>query len=431
MSDVNDLSAQMAAINVVSSTELVEKVSDSHDLARLQNKLNESRNRAETVRSLLVNTQPHELTVEAANYIDNQLSSIGALQVDGNTVQGVESLGYTLMPRQYLETRLAGCEGFLSSWGAKTSFIAKQIAASFKDAWILLRESNDSLMSRLDTLDKDVQQAGNFAEGTSEILIGFRLYNLFQINHEVKEDWVNQLTKVSKTINGLSSNYYVMSKNNLNTTLSYFGGFPKLDEAKATERYLMLPASIPSVRFKECTIADRTWPQKGVAAFRSVEMMGGRFFMDTRTLDRDLSPKIPEDVNQYLTGYLENDRTFFNNKPEKEYNDLKETVKTLGSDQIKQIVKLTRTILKEWEKVYIDGEKHKLVDKDYEGIMKELLDAEWNDDLRYYVFNAFNSLVTKNQQELIELRAKVNTYLVFLINGIIELCYTSIELNQE
>ncbi|EBV8434216.1 hypothetical protein AVA65_08195 [Salmonella enterica subsp. enterica serovar Minnesota] len=431
MSDVNELSAQLAAINVVASTELVEKVGSTYELGRLQSQLNDSRNRVESVKSLLVNTQPHELTVEAANFIDNQLNAVGALQVDGTTVQGVESLGYTLMPKQYIESRLQGCEGFLSGWGAKSAFIAKQIAAAFKDAWILLRESNDSLLSRLDELEKDVLAAGEFPAGTSDILLGFRLFNLFQINHEVKEDWIAQLTKVSKTINGLSSNYYVSSKNHLNTTMSYFGGFTSLDEQKAAERYLMLPVSIPSVRFKECTIQDRTWPQKGIAAFRSVELMGGRFFLDTRTINRNLEPKIPEEVNEYLHQYLENDRTFFNGKPDKEYNDVKETVKTLGSDQIKQIVKLARTTLKDWEKVYVDGEKHKLVDRDYEGIMKELFDADWNDDLRHYVTNAFNSVVTKNQQELIEVRAKVNNYLVFLINGITELCYTSIQLNQE
>lgn len=431
MPDANDLTTQLASINIVTSSELVEKMGSTHDLARLQQSLNDSRNRVENVRSLLVNTQPHELTLEAADFIDGQLSAVGALQVDGTTIQGVESLGLTLMPKQYLATRIQGCESFLSGWGAKTAFIAKQVATAFKDAWVLLRESNDSLQARLDELEKDVQAAGDFPAGTSEILLGFRLYNLFQVNHEVKQDWTTQLNKVSKTINGLSSNYYVASKTHLNSTMSYFGGFTNLDEEKAKERLLMLPASIPSVRFKECTIPVRDFQTKGVGAFRSVEMMGGRFFMDTRILDRNLKPQTPEDVHSYVQTYLENDRTFLNPKPEKEFNDLKETVKTLGSDEIKSLVKVARTILKDWEKVYIDGEKHKLVDRDYEGTMKELLDADWEDDVRYYVTNSFNSIVNKNQQELIELRARVNAYLVFLINGLVELCYSSIELNQE
>lgn len=431
MSGGNDLTAQLAAINVVTSAELVSKASDSAALSKLQSEMIDNKNRVEHVKSLLLNTQPSELTVEAAKFIDNQLSSVGALQVDGDIVQGVESLGYTLMPKKYIESRLAGCEGFLSNVGAKTAFIAKQIATAFQDAWVLLRESNDSLRMRIDDLEKDLKAAGTFSAGTSEILMGFRLFNLFQVNREVKQDWIPQLTKVSKTVNGLSSNYYVLSKNHLNSTLSYFGGFTKLDEENALKRFLQLPASIPSIRFKECTILDRDYQAKGIAAFRSVEMMGGRYFQDTRTLDRNMDPKTQDEVNEYLRQYLENDKTFFNSKPEKEYNGIKDTVRSLGSEDIEHIIKLMRQTMKDWERVYIDGEKHKLVERDYEGIMKELLEVQWNEDLRHDVASSFNAIVTKNQQELIELRAKVNTYLVFLINGLTELCYTSISLNKE
>ena len=431
MPDTNNLTAELAAINVVTSAELVSKATDSAALSRLQSEMIESKSRVEHVKSLLLNTQPAQLTVEAAKFIDTQLSAVGALSIDGDTIQGVEALGYTLMPKKFIETRLAGCETFLTGLVVKTALIAKQIAAAFKDAYVLLRESNDSLSMHLDELEKDLATAGSFPAGTADILIGFRLFNLFQVNHELKQDWATQLTKVSKTINGLSSNYYVLSKNNLNATLSYFGGFTKLDEEKALARLLQLPMSIPSIRFKECTIADRTFPSKGVAAFRSVEMLGGRYFIDTRTLDRNLEPKNLDEVGYYLLSFLEHDKTSFNDKPSKEYNNVKDTVKSLGADDIKQVLHITRGLLKDWERVYIDGEKHKLVERDYEGIMKELLEVTWNEDLRHEVASAFNAVVTKNQQELIELRAKVNTYLVFLINGITELCYSSIALNQE
>lgn len=428
--DNEQLAIEMAAISAVHSAELVEMAGSASELNRIQTQLTESRDRVGTVKQLLQSVQPHEVTTDLAKSIDNQMSRLDVLSVNGDDVQGVEALGLSLLPADYLKQRIKGCEGFLDSFSQKLNLITREIGTKFKDAYVLLAETHESLETRIKALETDLQAMGKFGAGTSEINLGYRLYNLFQVNREIREDWVNQLGKVSNTVGGLSSNYYVNAKTNMNTILSYFGGFEGLDEDKATARYLEYPISIPSIRFKECSFPDKTRRENYVKYYVSVEMMGGRYFMDSRQTDPRLHPGTIDEVNTYIDTYLEVDGVAFNDKPDREFSDLKHTVKSLGSDEIKEIIKQMRAILKNWEKIYVDGDKYKLADRDFEGIYKSIQDADWDNQFKHYVLAAFSATVRKHQDELLQLRSRVNAYLVFLINGMVEFCYASMKVNQ-
>ena len=419
------------ADSLEATSNMTDSVRMASSLDKTQTKLEEKTRDVAEIYKSLKSLEPYEVTATIANYADKVLNNAGVVSVvDGNVI-GAECLGISLMPKDYLQSRIQGCENFFNDVIVKTGQISKNIALAFKDALIYLKESHDSLNSRLDLLEKDVEGAPSFDRGTENIALGYRLYNLFQINKDIKEDWVTQLGKVGNTVNGISTNYYVNSKNNLNQSMAFFSGFGKMtdDETKATERYLMLPISIPSVRFKECNLPDKNHKETTIAFMKSVDLMGGRYFQDSRRINPNRKPGTVEETNTYVEGYLADDRTWFNDKPEREFNDLNQTVKSLSKDEIKAVIKQLRTILKAWDKVYVDGDKFELSTKDFDDVGKMLWSAEWDVSFKNSVIGAFSTIIRKNQQELLDIRNKVNTYLVLLVNATIELCYSSLKVN--
>lgn len=432
LTDSRKLDIEMASISVAKSAELVDIARDSATLNKIQNVLDDSADRVGAVKVLLEATQPNQLNTLMAKHIDSELSRLDVVDVEDGEVMGAEHLGLDLMPKDYLASRIKGCEGFLSDLVIKSGRVVQELGINFRDAYTLLKETHESLDERLELLTQDLESMGKFPGGVTNITLGYRLFNLFQVNRAVKEDWINQLTKVGKTINGLSSNYYVINKNNLNTTFSYFGGFGGLDAQEAHDRLLWLAKSIPSVKFKECISPDKEHSTPTITAFRSVELMGGRFFIDTRVKSPNLNLKTTDDVEEYVQRYIENDKTFFNNKPIREYNDQEASVKSLSNSDIKDIIKALKTILKDWEKVYSTGDKYLVADRDFDSIDSELGKnrKDWDAQDAKVIVNAFSALVRANQHELLDIRSKVNSYLVFLVNGMIEFCYSSMYANM-
>lgn len=425
------LNAEMAAISVVKSAELVDLVSDTNQLNKLQNSLDQSKDSVLDVQKILNSTEPADVTLPLADYVDRTLSRVGVLEVDGDAVKGVECLGLSLKPADYLKSRVNGCEGFLDSFVDDSAFIIKALASSIKDAFVILTETQTSLLSRLDDLQQDLAGAGKFPKGTEDLVLGVRLFNILQTGGKV-ENFIGQLEKVMKTINGLSTNYYINSKNNLNVIMSYFGGFDGIEEYQAKERFLMLPKSINSTRFKECNIPNRDYRIGNISVMNSVELMGGRFFIDSRLKQPNLNPKNVDDVGVYLEAHIENDRTYFNPRPAREYPDSNSYIKSLGSDEIKSIIKVLRDILKTWSVVYAEGDKHKMSSKEFTDIGDAILANDWEDKkFKHAVIAALGILVRTNQQELLEIRSNINTYLVYLVNGMVELCYMSLRANSQ
>lgn len=239
--------------------------------------------------------------------------------------------------------------------------------------------------------NKILQVQASSPKGTEDLVLGVRLFNILQTGGKV-ENFIGQLEKVMKTINGLSTNYYINSKNNLNVIMSYFGGFDGIEEYQAKERFLMLPKSINSTRFKECNIPNRDYRIGNISVMNSVELMGGRFFIDSRLKQPNLNPKNVDDVGVYLEAHIENDRTYFNPRPAREYPDSNSYIKSLGSDEIKSIIKVLRDILKTWSVVYAEGDKHKMSSKEFTDIGDAILANDWEDKslsmrlLRHWVF---------------------------------------------
>lgn len=435
MSNLNSqdqLALEMAAISAVKSVELVDLANKTFNLSSYQSELSETKDRVQMVKDTLLATENHQVNPALIKILDTSLARSEVVIPATNElgeVEGAEALGITLMPSQYRLSRLQGCESFMSDFFAKSKEITIRIGNQFKESYILFTESQDSLDRSIDHLEQQLNTVPTFDGKVENIRLGSRLFNLFKVNGKVSEDWAGDLTKLSRTISGLSNNYYLNNKNTLNATLSYFGGFADLTEEQAKERLLTLPVSIPSDRFKECSYPSRTKAMSTGVAKQSVELMGGAYFVDIRQDKPAKEPKTIMEVEQYLERMLEIDRTYFENNSEVVFPKIGNEIKSFASPKIKLIIKLLREVMKEWRKVFEGGERYKLVESDYVEITRGIYESNLTEETKDKVLHAFSTIVRKNQVELLSIRTAVNNYLTLIINGLIELSYDSIKVN--
>lgn len=432
MSDADKiLAAEMAAVSAVKSTELVEAANSAGELNAFQNQLDDSLDRVLEAKKTLEALEAHEVTPELARDIDTNLEKAEVVipPAQGlDTVEGAEALGITLMPRDYLFTRLVGCENFLGDFFRNSREVVRRIADSVKDIYVVFTESQDSLAKALDLLENQLDNHPEFASEDSFIL-GHRLYNLLKVNGKLDQNWTGNLTKLSGTVQGLVNNYYLTSKNDLQTIYSYFGGFAGMTEAQAQERILLLPISIPSTPFKECTYPNATHGGNQLVAKQSVELMGGAHFIDVRQKDRPARAKDEGDVQDFLTRYLEQDHTEFEVRVDYTDVEVGAEVRALSSKEIKAVIKQLREILKNWAKIFEQGEKFRMAENDYHDVVKGIVESELDDNTKTLLAKWFGSIVRKNQMELLVMRASVSNYLTLIINGLIDVCKDSIRVN--
>lgn len=426
------LAAEMAAINVVTSAELVASAAGTGDLNRYQNELNDSKDRVQSVKDTLQALKAYEVSPGLAQVMDSQLarSEVQIPPVEGvASVEGAESLGRSLMPKDYLFTRLMGCESFMEDFFRKSRQIITQMGIGFKETYILFTQSQDSLEASVDLLENSINSSPAFDKDREKILLGNRLFNLFKVNGKVSENWVEDLGKLSRSLSGLSQNYYLNNRNSLNATLSYFGGFAGLSQAEAEERFLLLGTSIPSERFKECTYPCPQHSTAVATAKQSVELMGGAYFVDIRQNSPLRQNKTIAGVEEFIQRFIDIDTTGFDNSSPMIYPKLDLEIKSLSSQQIKLVIKQLRDVLKEWRKVFEGGEKFKLTGADCDDITKGFFEADISEELKHQLLVAFSSLVRKNQMELLNIRIAVNSYLVLIVAGLVELSHVSIKVN--
>mgnify|MGYP001145062494 CR=1 FL=1 len=425
------LAAEMAAVSAVKSTEIVAAASSAGELNAYQNKLDDSLDRVMDAQKTLQNLEAYEVTPEVAYEVDRSLTKAGVeipVAEGHESVVGAESLGISLMPKDYLMTRLMGCESFLGDFYKNSREVVQRIGASFKDSYVIFTESQESLSKSLDLLENLVDTHPDFASVESFIL-EHRLYNLFKVNGKVSQDWVGNLTKLSSTIGGLSTNYFLNSKNVLQSTFSYFGGFAGLDQVSADDRITQLPISIPSIPFKECTYPNNRHGGPNLVAKQSVELMGGAYFYDVRQKERAKQATNVDEVKDFLIRYQEFDGTGFENTDEYTFKELGAEIRSLSSKEIKAVIKLLRGVLKDWAKVFENAEKFKLLDNDYNDVIKGFLETDISEETKTLLAKWFSSIVRKNQMELLVIRASVSNYLTLIINGLIDVCNNSIKVN--
>lgn len=429
MSDQDELlAAEMAAISAVKSQEIVEAASSAAELNEYQNHLDDSLDRVLAVQETLRALKPYEVTPALAATIDADLAKAEVVIPVANgaaVVEGAECLGRTLMPKDYLFTRLAGCENFVTDFFKKSKEVVQHMGAAFRDAVVIFTESKESLTKQLDLLEHSINTQKAFPS-SNHISLGFRLFNQFQINGKVDQNWTGNLGKLNQTLAGLSSNYYLNNKNVTAAIFSYFGGFDKLNKAQAEERLKMLPISIPSTPFKECTYPDNEHGSANTVSKRSVTLMGGAYFYDVRTTHKPAKAGSLEEVHDWVTRFTDINGTAFETgrNPERQLGN---EVKALSSQEVKQIIAQLRKLLNDWSKIFDQGDKYLISDHDYLGAIRGFSEADIGDQAKVLLGKYYAQLVRKHQIELLHIRASVSHYVTLILNGMIHVCKDSIE----
>jgi hypothetical protein len=439
MSDIDQniqFQAEMASINSVTSEDLVRNAKNSGDLQLFQERLDDAQDRVEVVKDVLLQLEPYDLNPQIAQTMDRQLDRSASVldrqdaAKELELLTGAESLGLTLMPRDYLKTRLAGCESFLGDFMDLTRKVTQHLGISFHEAYTLFMETHDNLESQI-TLLEDSLSSLLPTSGDGAVVLGSRLFNLFKVNGKVDEDWTGNLNKLVRTITAINGNYLLSSKNSMNQILSYFGNFAGATEEKGLERYLGLPLSVPMDRFRECSYPCKEKTTVTLNAKQSVELMGGAYFYDVAPVEKVMASSNTDEVQNFLDRQYYQSTVGFEKSSEMVFPKLDNEVKALTAKEMKAIVTLLRQVLKEWRKAFEGTDKYKLLETDFKDVAKGILESDMSDTLKKEVQMSFSSIVRFQQNELLTLRNAVNKYLVLIVNGLMELSYMSIKANQE
>lgn len=427
MSDVDKISKELSEISITHSAELMELAQDTNQMSEMSDQLAQSADRALAIKTMLEETKPYQVSVSFGSTIDKQLKRIGVIDVMEKTqpgVTGVESLGISLMPRDYLATRIQGCESFIGEAVSKAKKLLISLSENIRDRYILLKESNRTLQRRLLLVENQLASAPKLIHGAAPIALD-RNPTLFMVDGQIKEQWGAQLEKVDRTISALMTNYYKNNQSTINELVSYFGGFGRLSEDKAVERLLNIPSLLTPYVFKECLYPYRDLTRDGVKVTQSVELMGGRRFINAIDTRRPKQLTDLDQLDRFLDTTLNNDYVRFITSPKAEINGIP-TVGSFSTLEIKVIIKLCYGILNKTESLFSEGDVHTVEGSDYLDIVNVISDNDWDDGLKRKTIRAFERYVLHYNKEMLTNRVDVVEYLTLLINGLLNLCERSI-----
>lgn len=429
MSDVDKISKELSEISITHSSELIEAAEESNQMAEFADRLSESADRALVIKEMLQNVNPTAVTVSFGSAIDKQLNRIGVMDVINKTsadVLGAEALGRTLMPSAYLQSRIAGCESFIGDALSKAKKMLIAASEGIRDRYILIKESNRSLARRILLVEEKLSKVpGPLVHGQFKIKLD-RNPRLFLVDGVVKEQWGAQLERVDKSISALMSNYYKNNRSSINELLSYFGGFSHLEEDRAIERLLSMPSMISHYTFKECLYPNRELSKDGVKVMQSVELMGGRRFLNAVYEKKPKQLESLEELSRYFTQILENEYVKFVATEKVELNKDIE-ISSLSTLEIKVILKLCSGILDKTESLFSEGDQYSVEGKDYLEMINVISDNNWDDKLKSTVVRYFEQLALKYNKEMLNNRVAVVEYLTLLINGLLNIAERSID----
>lgn len=427
------LDQQMAAISVVKSAELMGMAEDSRELNMITNQVMSSTNRVQEIKEILEHKQNHEITPEDAITIDGELSQLKVFDVDGSDVvynehrvAGAEAFGYTLRPSEFRASRIAACESFLTEALESAKAFTKRLVQTFQDAYTLAVEDTESLIERFKLIERASKDLGAFEDGLERFNLSARLFNLLKVNGEVKEDWQTQILNLFKTTSALTGNYYDYSEKELTQIMAFFSRFEGVDNEDQITSQLMLSGSIlNTVPFRECKIdvSDKNIPW--LRKLRSVELMGGRYLVDTRWKN-PLKITDLKAIDDWFDSRINDIGVRLNKRDSIDFIDKEQEIDTFGSETIRHVCQLSIKILESWLSICQKANKHRISERDYESIGEAISAMPVEDAAKHRVMAMYSMLVRKNQQDLLNICSDFTRYLVVTLNAIASLCNDSI-----
>lgn len=428
MSDLKKLDQQLAEISLVKSGELVRQAQDTNTMVEMHEKISQSIDKAKAVKDVLASTTPRQVSVSFGTLIDKQLQRIGvfdSLEQEQEEIAGVEQLGLTLKPDDYLKSRIKGCESFISSMVKKSKEIVISISEAVRDRYILVRESNASLMKRFEELDQALKDTPKMNRGDFKIKVP-RGGAVFQVGGVIKEDWGNQLTRVNKTMTALVTSYYRNNRSASNELISFFGGFNGLSEEAALNRFYALPISISTYTFKECMFpVPNAGDGPNYKTLSSVELLGGYAFVNAFFKKRPSPFTNIKDTLAFLDTMLNTESIqFVHYKNQVRESDAE--VDSLSTADMKAIILLGREVLTKAEKLFSEGDTYSIEGKDFVDVISTIDDADWSNDTKHVISKSFERIALKYNKEMLSNRVNVVQYLTLLLNALIGLCTETI-----
>lgn len=418
--DETSLNEEMASINVVTSPELAEQATEGRDLVRLQEDIQQSMDRVAAVKEVLTNTEPKDVTLLFGNIIDRQLERVGVRSFQ--EVDGLESLGRGMTPRQYLDSRIAGCESFLTEFADWTKNITKSFLSDIVERLASIRQDHDSLVKKSNALI-EICKNQDTVFPKEHLKLGMA-NRVLLINGKMPTDLVAQITRFAATTRAITTNFYRMNQANTNEIISYFGGFVGKSEEEARQRLLMMPKALSKYQFKEAMFPVKEETDNVHSTRASVELMGDRRYFNSVLVHREALNGLNE-----LSDWLELYRKYEVIELRKGERVEEEQLELTGLDRssVEKSLKLISGTLRDMETLFKEGDRYLVNGDEYRKLLAVVKDGEWDGDLKADIINSFTSLIMTRNSEQVKMRSDVVRYSTLVLMAVMNVCDASME----
>lgn len=418
--DETNVSDELASINVVTSTELAEQANEGRDLVRLQEDIQQSMDRVAAVKDVLSNTEPKDVTVLFGNVIDRQLERVGVRSF--KEVDGLENLGRAMTPRQYLDSRIAGCESFLSEFADWSKNVTRSFLSDIVERLASLREDHDSLAKKAEALTVIVKNPNTvFPQDHLELGMANRV---LLINGQMPTDLVAQVNRFTATTRAITTNFYRLNQANCNEIISYFGGFIGKSEEEARSRLLHLPKALSKYQFKEAMFPVKEETDQVHTTRASVELMGDRRYFNSVLVNREPFQDV-SGLSDWLELYRKYETIELRKGSRPEQEDLKLT--GLDRQSVEKALRMISSTLRDVETLFKEGDRYLVNGDEYRKMLAVVKDGEWDAELKADIINAFTSLIMTRNSEQVKMRSDVVRYSTLVMMAVMNVCDASME----
>lgn len=431
-----ELAAELAAISIVTSEDIVAASGNTARLAKIQDELDDARDAVSVTKEILENLEGHELTPELALVIDKSLAKPIAVVGDDvikknlEAVGGLEDLGYTLLPSEFIASRIQGCEDLLSSIKKTVTSINTRVGRFFKETVNNLTVSRESLEKNIERVEQLLKDSKLNTKSDVEVELSNRVFNLFQIDGKFNpSSIVGDMDKTSRALKALYSFYCVENAKVINGLLKYFGEFEGMDSGAGMGLLFKIDERVPDIHFKEAKIKVGKDDSGNYKLTKSKDIMGGYHFLDKR-MDTKVEIKTYADVDKYYRLRKEEKLSLVRDPKVHTPDSLK--FKAFTKDQISALIRLIQNMIKDWKKTDLSDKSKDTLFREFQKTVEVVnLNPNFDETFKETAFFAFLFILERTQNERIQLEASVNKYLVNMFLGIINYIELSIEARKE
>lgn len=188
MSDVLQ-ELQMAELSITKVQDVESLMTEASELMTDISVASETRQKVEAAIETIKNTSDHEFTPAFVRDIDNLINTRGGVVVDKDgdvkpIVTGTESFGFTLTPKEFRATRVAGLENLAEDLFRNIKRWANQLEESFRRRAIEFKASVETLEERIHEATLRIDYLDKISEGRDMFTIPAKVVETFSKGNE-------------------------------------------------------------------------------------------------------------------------------------------------------------------------------------------------------------------------------------------------------